>query len=67
MRDVKRLPPIYQKMCELHKKCPDLRIGQLYANFERWLRRAYGLDIFFIEDGRFIDLFKEFIDEYIIG
>ena len=45
MRDIKRLTPAYEKICEIHKKFPDFRIGQMFDNFSRWVNRYYGKDI----------------------
>ena len=40
---------------------PELRIGQLMSNFEQWLKSEYGIDIFYLDDVRFVQLLEEHI------
>lgn len=52
----------YVKIAELHfSKRPELRIGQLMSNFEQWLKNKYGIDIFYLENVRFIPLLEEYL------
>ena len=40
---------------------PELRIGQLMSNFEQWLKNEYGIDIFYLDDVRFVPLLEEYL------
>lgn len=52
----------YAKIAELHcANHPELRIGQLISNFEQWLKNKHGIDIFYLEDVRFIPLLEEYL------
>lgn len=52
----------YAKIAGLHcKNHPELRIGQLMSNFEQWLKAEYGIDIFYLENVRFIPLLEEYL------
>lgn len=58
MRDPKRIPPMMKEMGELWKRAyPDWRFGQLMMNFIYWLN---GRDIFFYEDDKFLELFRQY-------
>lgn len=61
MRNPDRLDPFYTEMCRLHKaNFPDWRFGQLMSNFLGWAMGTKGIDIFFPEEERMLELFKEF-------
>ena len=52
----------YAKIAGLHcANRPELRIGQLMSNFEQWLDKK-GIDIFYLDNYRFVLLFKEFLE-----
>ena len=52
----------YAKIAGLHcSKHPELRIGQLMSNFEQWLKSKYGIDIFYLENVRFVPLLEEYL------
>ena len=40
---------------------PELRIGQLMSNFEQWLADKKGIDIFYLDNDRFIALLEEYL------
>lgn len=62
MRDPNRLHRHYQQQKRIHmEKVPDWRIGQLYSNYFSWLLTEKGLDPFYIEDSRFVELFNEYL------
>ena len=42
--------------------CPDLRIGQLFSNFEIWLKKEFEKDIFYLEDYRFLEYLEKYLD-----
>ena len=57
MRNPNRLDNFYKRLCELHKQyCPDWRMTQLICN----LQRAYGNDLFYIEEDRLI----KYVEDY---
>lgn len=50
----------YAKIAGLHcERHPELRIGQLMSNFEQWLKNKYGIDIFYLDNVRFVLLLEE--------
>lgn len=55
---------IYSKIVCLHSSsCPELRIGQLMSNFEQWLKEKKRIDIFYLENVRFVPLLEEYLKE----
>ena len=48
MRDINRIDILTEKLNELWKECPDLRLGQLISNLN--CASGYGDDVFRIED-----------------
>ena len=49
-----RLVPIYDIIGHYHMTtCPDLRIGQLFSNFEVWLKKNLEKIFIYLEDYRF--------------
>lgn len=65
MKNPNRLDNIYTTILQLHKTTmPDIRIGQLFINFERWCKLVKNIhDIFYIEDEEFLLYFKEYIND----
>lgn len=60
MRNPERLDSFYEEMKNAHKTTvPDWRFGQLIYNFMREIG-----DPFYLEDDKFISLFKEWIAKY---
>ena len=58
-----RLVPIYDIMGHYHMTtCPDLRIGQLFSNFEAWLEKEVGTDIYYLEDYRILEYLEKYLD-----
>ena len=54
----------YAKIAGLHcENYPELRIGQLMSNFEQWLKDEKGIDIFYLENVRFVPLLDEYLKE----
>ena len=52
----------YAKIAGLHcANHPEFRIGQLMSNFEQWLKNKYGIDIFYLENDRFVQLLEEYL------
>ena len=63
MRDPKRLDSFYEEMKGIHQKeFPDWRFGQLCSNFFGWLMSEKGIDLFFPEEDKMIDYFREFAE-----
>ena len=61
MRDPNRLDNFYFQLWEIHKtQFPDWRFGQLMSNFFSWLYETKKIDLFFPEEGRMLEYFKEF-------
>lgn len=66
MRNKNRLDNFYNELCSLHKEyLSDWRFGQLMYNFMVWLNLNKNIDIFFPEESRMIELFKEYISDTI--
>ena len=64
MRDPNRLDKFYEEFCRIHKeKLPDQRFGQLISNFFGWIYSEKKLDIFFPEEDKMLELFKEYTKE----
>ena len=64
MRDPDRLNKFYAELRELHKRyCPDWRFGQLCSNFFGWLQYDKGIDLFFPEEEKMLEYFKEFLSD----
>ena len=64
MRDPNRLDKFYDDFCLLHKNCfPDLRFGQLCANFFGWLMQEHQVDLFFPEEDKMLKYFREYCKE----
>lgn len=63
MRDTQRLDRFYSELCKIHKEYfPDWRFGQLCSNFFGWLMSEKGIDLFFPEQGRMLEYFREFAE-----
>lgn len=60
MRDPKRIYKFCNELAAIWQdNCPDWRFGQLMSNFQRWCA-GKGVDIFFPEENKTLELFKEF-------
>ena len=65
MRDPNRLNEFYNTMKTLHQACfPDLRFGQLMSNFFGWLMQKYQMDLFFPEEDKMLEYFREYCKEF---
>ena len=61
MRNPNRLDNFYFQLREIHKtKFPDWRFGQLMSNFFGWLYETKKIDLFFPEEDKMLEYFKEF-------
>lgn len=64
MRDPNRLYKFYENLRDMHMTyLPDWRFGQFIYNFENWYLHSYQNDIFFIEDDKMLELFKEYLND----
>lgn len=64
MRDPNRLDNFYNSIKTLHQACfPDLRFGQLMSNFFGWLMQKHQVDLFFPEENKMLDYFREYCKE----
>lgn len=63
MREPNRLYRFYKELQLIHYKYPDVRFGQLFQNFEKWLLYVKGKDIFYLEEDELLKLFKEYMKE----
>ena len=64
MRSVDRLDAFYVEMNKLHKsEMPDIRVGQLFFNFNVWLSNKYNIDMYFLEEDELFNYMKEFCGE----
>lgn len=61
MRSKERLDSFYDELKKIHKECfQDWRFGQLCSNFFGWLYGEKGVDLFFPEENKMIEYFKEY-------
>ena len=61
MRNPNRLDNFYFQLREIHKtKFPDWRFGQLMSNFFGWKKKKKKIDLFFPEEDKMLEYFKEF-------
>ena len=61
MRNPDRLDNFYAELYRIHKeKFPDWRFGQLCSNFFGWLMQDKKVDLFFPEEDKMLNYFKEF-------
>lgn len=65
MRDIKRLPKLYDTLRQYHQQLPDWRFMQMIVDFMTWHHAYYGTDGYYIEDNTFISRFKEFINDMV--
>ena len=64
MRNPKRLDKFYKEWRDLHKKyMPDWRFGQLCSNFFGWLMSEKKMDLFFPEEDKMLEYFREYIGD----
>ena len=68
MRNPNRLDSFYKEFCKIHKeKFCDWRFGQLISNFFGWIWEEKKIDIWFPEEDRMIELFREYSQSIIKG
>lgn len=64
MRNTNRIKPFCDEFAVLWaKRYPDLRFGQLLSNFFGWVYSEKGVDIFFPEEDRMMEYFREYCGE----
>lgn len=64
MRNPDRLDTFYATIRNIHRNSfPDWRFGQLMSNFFDWLSYEKGVDLFFPEEDKMLEYFKEFANE----
>ena len=62
MRDPNRLYGFYTELMSLHmNNAPDIRVGQLFYNFSHWLMYEKLVDIFYVEEDKFMQYMKEYL------
>ena len=65
MRNPERLDKLYSTLLTVHKEAfSDIRAFQLFGNFMGWVYEKTKRDPFFIEDGEFEKLIKEYGEIY---
>lgn len=66
MRDPNRLYKFYDELRDIHMTYfPDWRFGQLINNVLGWWTAKCKRDIFFPEEYEMIEIFKEYIEEFV--
>lgn len=60
MRNVDRIPEVLNQFEKTWKLFPDWRFMQLINN----IQRAYGHDMFYVEDDKLIELLKEIEEKW---
>ena len=62
MRNAERLDQFYEELKQFHKRyLPDWRFGQLMYNFQNWVMKNMGRDIFYIEEPEMTALIGRYI------
>lgn len=54
----------------LHKiksEFPYMRIGQIISNFNEWAEQTYKVDLFYVPDSDYYDMFKQYYISQIKG
>lgn len=65
MRNPERLNGFYNQIAVIHKNyCPDVHFGQLMVGFFDTLE-IVGFDPFYIEEPQILELFYEYVREFI--
>ena len=55
------LDKFYDKLKEVHKgNVPNWRFGELISNFSQWLYAEKGMNIFFPEEDKMLELLEEY-------
>lgn len=66
MRNPNRLHKFYDELKKIHMEhFPDWRFGQLVNNVLGWWTAKHKRDIFFPEEDEMIEIFKEYIEEFV--
>ena len=61
MRNPARLDAFYETLKDFHKRyIPDWRFGQFMINFLGWVQGRHGIDPFFPEEDRMLELLREY-------
>ncbi len=61
MRDPNRLDKFYEKALRIHKeRFPDMREGQFFCNFFKWIESYKERDPFYLEHEQIMDLLDEY-------
>ena len=60
MRDINKIEPFMNELTEIWKIVPDCRFGQLIENFKKFTEVE---DLFYIEDGKMLEVLKKFKEE----
>ena len=61
MRDIKRIDKILNRIGELWKNYPDLRLGQIIVNSINVSKKDLDQSLFYIEDEQLFDKIEEFM------
>lgn len=61
---MRNIDKFYDNIKEIHKTYfPQQRFGQFCSNFFGWLASVKGIDLFFPEDDRMLELLKEYVED----
>lgn len=64
MRDINRIDKFSKEFAKIWETSfPDMRFGQLCSNFFGWLMSEKKIDLFFPEEDRMIEYFKEYANQ----
>lgn len=56
-----KIDAFYEEFRHIHRMSfPTERAGQVIFNFTDWLKHAKGMDIFFLEEDKLLEHFKEY-------
>lgn len=64
MRDPKRIYTTCNAIATIWADLPDWRFGQLMYNFQAYMMREKGIDIFYLEEDKFVEHLREYVDQF---
>jgi hypothetical protein len=64
MRDPKRIYTACNAIATIWADLPDWRFGQLMYNFQAYMMREKGIDIFYLEEDKFVECLREYVDQF---
>lgn len=63
-RDPSRIYTTCNAIATIWADLPDWRFGQLMYNFQAYMMREKGIDIFYLEEDKFVECLREYVDQF---